>query len=107
MKAINYIVIFLMMSILVKNFTKINKHISFHNHVERLFSKENKKEKVILTSVIEESNSDESFIDNMITVDFKFNLIQIIHSNLFSDLFSTSTNKICLLRRYIYGLPFT
>ena len=52
MKAINYIVIFLMMSILVKNFTKINKHISFHNYVERLFSKENKKEKVILTFVI-------------------------------------------------------
>jgi len=47
-----------------------------------------------------------TFTVEFINADVKFNFNQQICVRVFSDLFSTSTNKICLLRHYIYGLPF-
>lgn len=58
------------------------------------------------TFTVEDLKINDFYFDEFINTDIKFNFNQQICVRIFSDLFSTSTNKICLLSHYIYGLPF-
>ena len=105
MKAISYIAAVLLLFVLLFNVNKTN-HNRTSKNVENLTSKFQDSEKVIFSTIIEESKTNDSLIDEYINADFKFNFNQQISVKIFSNLFSTSTNEICLLRHYVYGLPF-
>ncbi|MDH0660280.1 MULTISPECIES: hypothetical protein [unclassified Empedobacter] len=105
MKAISYIAAVLLLFVLLVNVNKTNQNHAPKN-VENLTSKFHDSEKVIFNTMIEESKTNDFSFDEFINADVKFNFNQQICVRVFSDLFSTSTNKICLLRHYIYGLPF-
>jgi len=105
MKAISYIAVVLLLFVLLFNVNKTNQNRAPKN-VENLTLKFHDSEKAIISTIIEESKTNDPFVDEYINADFKFNFNQQICVRIFSNLFSTSTNNICLLRHYIYGLPF-
>ncbi len=95
------------MIVLFSYSSKTNQY-STQKKVEKVTIKCDNTNKTIesFTFTLEDLKINDSSFDNFIKTDVKFNFNQQICVRIFSDLFSTSTNKICLLKHYIYGLPF-
>ncbi|HAD79426.1 MULTISPECIES: hypothetical protein [Empedobacter] len=107
MKTIFHIFSVLFLIVLFSFSNKTNQS-SAHQKVEKETIKCDNTNSTIegFTFTVEDLKINDFSFDEFINADVKFNFNQQICVRIFSDLFSTSTNKICLLRHYIYGLPF-
>lgn len=107
MKAIFHIFSVLFLIVLFSFSNKTNQSYA-HQKVEKETIKCDNTTSTIegFTFTVEHLKINDFSFDEFINADVKFNFNQQICVRIFSDLFSTSTNKICLLRHYIYGLPF-